>query len=124
MKTFSLSGTVKPFAGNGRKFGYPTANIEIDLATQEGLFVGYVEMNKTDYPALIFIGTPITLEDEVKRAEAHILDFEDRDLYGEQVVFRVTKKLRNNHDFGDLDALIEQMHIDEGVAREYFKEAI
>ena len=35
MSNIKLSGIVKPFEGNGRKLGYPTANIEIPADTAE-----------------------------------------------------------------------------------------
>ncbi len=122
MTEFELSGIVTPYTGAGRKLGYPTANIETVEDTEEGLFVGYVDLAGKDMPALIFIGAPITLGDHVKRAEAHILDFEDRDLYGEKVVFRVKEKLRNNVMFNSEEELVEQMRIDEVHARKYFRE--
>ena len=121
MALFEVSGTVKPFVGNGRKFGYPTANIEIPVDTPEGLFVGYTELNGALLPSIIFIGAPVTLDDEIKRAETHILDFEDRDLYGEEITMSITKKLRDNHKYDSIEALIEQMKIDETIARDYFK---
>jgi len=118
---FILQGTVKPFAGNGRKLGYPTANIEISADVAEGLFVGYVKLLSKELPAIIFIGAPITLGDNIKRAEAHILDFEDKDLYGESVEFIVISKIRNNKKFDSKEELIKQMQQDEQYARNYFK---
>lgn len=118
---FSLSGKVTPYEGNGRKLGYPTANIPVSVETEEGIFVGTVLLHNKKYPALIFVGAPITLNDDVKRAEAHILDFKDRDLYGEQVVFEIEKKIRNNEKFDTVDGLLEQMKQDEVDARAHFK---
>lgn len=121
MKPFKLSGVIKRWDGNGRKFGYPTANIEAPEDAPEGLFVGHVILNKKSLPAMIFIGAPITLNDQRRRAEAHILDFEDRDLYGESVIFEVESKLRDNVKFEGEEKLIEQMKKDEVLARKYFK---
>lgn len=120
MQTLILSGTVTPYAGNGRRLGYPTANIEAPSDTPEGLFLGYVVLQNQKMPALIFIGAPITLNDTVKRAEAHILDFADRDLYGEVVSFEISSKLRDNVKFDSEAALIEQMQADEAHARAHF----
>ena len=121
MEKFRLQGTVKPFAGDGRKLGYPTANIEVNNDIAEGLFVGYVKLLNKKLPALIFIGAPITFGDSMKRAEAHILDFEDKDLYGESLEFIVTSKMRDNKKFNSKEELIKQMKQDEQDARNYFK---
>jgi riboflavin kinase/FMN adenylyltransferase len=124
MEMFKLSGVVTPYTGNGRKLGYPTANIPISVDAAEGLFVGTVLLEGNELLALVFIGAPITLDDNIKRAEAHILDFKDRDLYGEEVVFTVEKKLRENEKFVDVETLIEKMEQDEVEAREYFKDRL
>ncbi len=123
VKKFTLSGVVKPFDGNGRKFGYPTANIEAKSDTPEGVFVGYVHLSGGRLPALIFVGAPITLNIETKRAEAHILDFEDRDLYGEKIAFEVESKLRDNAKFKNEQELLQQMKKDEIQGRNHFKGA-
>lgn len=118
---FKLSGVTKPFKGNGRKLGYPTANIDISADTPEGQFLGTVEFNGNSHNAIIFIGTPVTMGDTVKRAEAHILDFEDKDLYDADMVFCVEYKLRDNKLFDSEELLIEQLKDDEIQARKYFK---
>ena len=124
MEPFVLRGVVKPFRGNGRKFGYPTANIEIPRDTAEGVFFGKVVLRESEYLATIFIGAPVTLEDSVKRAEAHILDFADEDLYGEQIEMKVEHKHRDNRKFSSQAELVAALHQDELDARDYFKRKI
>lgn len=119
---FKLSGVTKPFKGNGRKLGYPTANIDVDANTPEGQFLGTVEFNGDTYNATIFVGVPVTMGDTIKRAEAHILDFEDRDLYSTDMTFYVEHRLRDNRFFDFEELLIKQMRQDETEARKYFKE--
>ncbi|MDX1766195.1 MAG: riboflavin kinase, partial [Candidatus Saccharimonadales bacterium] len=67
---FKLKGIVKPYSGNGRRLGYPTANIQVPNETAEGLFLGYAEIKGQRLPALIYIGAPVSLGDRQKRAEA------------------------------------------------------
>lgn len=121
---FQVSGVVRPYRGNGRAFGYPTANIPIASDTPEGLFIGTVTRAEQELPALVFVGSPITLEDDEKRAEAHILNFEDQDLYGEELTFTVLEKIRDNQQFDSTEALIEQMNQDKQIALAYFKEEL
>lgn len=117
---FTLHGVVKPFSGNGRKFGYSTANIEVPIDTPEGIFVGWTTLNNKKLASVQFIGQPITVGDTIKRAESHIFDFEDRDLYGESIQLIVLEKLRDNIKFDSINELLEQMKKDEQTARLYF----
>ncbi|MDA1317241.1 MAG: riboflavin kinase [bacterium] len=116
---FSFSGVVQKHLGRGKTLGYPTANIPIDPETQEGIFVGSVLYGETSYPALVFVGKPLTFGEYDKKAEIFLLDFDD-DLYGKTLEISVLKKLRNNEQFNNQDALVAQMKEDERQAREYF----
>ncbi len=116
---FSFSGTVFRHLGRGKELGYPTANIQIDQDTPEGIYVGYARISGRSYPALIFVGRPLTFGETDKKAEVYILDF-DQDIYEMNVDVSVMKKLRENLKFDSQEALISQMQQDERDAREYF----
>ena len=118
----SFSGVTRKFSGQGRKLGYPTANIEAPADAKDGLYLGYTELNNKLLPSIIFIGKPITLEETNRRAESYIIDFEDRDLYGEEIIMLVVKKLRNNKKFNSVEELKDQMKKDEQAAKEYFQQ--
>ena len=122
----TISGIVKPHKGNGRKFGYPTANIECPSNLDEGVFVGFTslnfsEVNYANKPSIIFVGFPETLNETNKRLETHIFDIKDEDLYGAEIEVVIVEKLRNNLKLDSMDELIEQMQQDEKDAREWFK---
>ena len=117
---FSIAGVVRRYSGQGRKLGYPTANIEIEPDTPEGLFVGYTFINSAELPSIIFIGVPETVGDAGKRAESYILDFPDKDLYGQKIRIEIIKKLRDNKKFASVDVLLKQMKRDEITARQFF----
>lgn len=118
---YYIKGIVKKFRGNGRRLGYPTANIEIDKDAPEGLYFGYTHLEENKLASIIFIGAPITLGVMSKRAESYILDFEDRDLYGQEIKIEIIKKLRDNHKFESVEKLIEQMKVDVQDAKDFFK---
>ena len=122
MEPFELKGTVKPNRGDGRKLGYPTANIEVPRDTAEGIFSGWVELRGQKYPAMVFIGSAVTLNDPLKRAEAHMLDFADQDLYGEEISITVVHKHRDNQKFASQAELIAALRQDEAAARKFFKQ--
>lgn len=119
---FNITGVVKPFSGNGREFGYPTANIDVPASTPEGIFAGWTLLGGKKLASVQFIGQPVTMGETIKRAESHIFDFEDRDLYGEIIEMEVLKKLRDSIKFDSADELLKQMKKDETAARLYFKQ--
>jgi riboflavin kinase / FMN adenylyltransferase len=122
MSKFQLAGTTKPYSGQGRGLGYPTANIECPSDSPEGVFVGFTTILNRRLPSIIFIGKPETVGDYIKRAETHILDFEDKDLYGYEILIEVEHKLRNNKKFESKNELVINMKADEKAAREWFRE--
>ncbi len=115
-----FSGIVKRHAGRGRKLGYPTANIDIDVKTPDGLYLGTTEISGKKYPSLIFIGAPETFDEKERRAESYVLNFSGN-LYDKQITIETIKKLRDNKKFKTQEALVKQMRQDEQVAREFFR---
>ncbi len=116
-----LRGTVQRYKGNGRKLGYPTANIDAPTALRDGIYFGLADM--ADYkrqPALIFIGTPTTVGDTVRRVEAHLLDIPDADYYGQPLTLDIRRFHRPNQRFDTIDALIAAIHADEDAGRVWF----
>ncbi len=118
----SIQGVVKKYKGNGRKLGYPTANIDVKSDLKDGVYFGFA--NLADYkhsPALIFIGTPTTVGDTDRRVEAHLLDIVDKDYYGLPISLEVHEFHRSNQTFDSIEELMNYMHDDEKKAREWFK---
>jgi riboflavin kinase/FMN adenylyltransferase len=121
MKPASLQGVVTQFKGNGRKLGYPTANITTSTNLDDGVYFGYADLaNYTKQPALIFIGTPTTMGDTDRRVEAYLLDIPDKDHYGEELNLSIEHFHRKNETFNNVDALLAVMAEDEVAARQYF----
>lgn len=116
---FSFSGKIKQNIGRGKQLGFPTANMSIPDDFDEGIFIGEALYNKGVYPALVFVGSPITYNEYDKKAEVYLLDF-DEDLYGMDLEIHVLKKLRENMKFKSEEELVAQMQEDERQAREYF----
>ncbi len=121
MKQARLTGEVRHYAGNGRRLGYPTANIATETDLKDGVYFGRADLaGYVRHPALIFVGTPTTMGDTVRRVEAHLLDIPDHDYYGERLKVETEHHHRANETFGSVEELLVAMKVDENAARAWF----
>ena len=63
-RPYELSGLVRPGRGEGRDFGFATANLEVPpllLAVGEGVYACYAVVNGARYKAAVNVGIPATL---------------------------------------------------------------
>jgi FAD synthase len=118
-----VQGIVTAFKGNGRKFGYPTANLTTTVALADGVYFGFADLDiYAHHQAMIFIGTPVTVGDTQRRVEAYLLDIADQDYYGQSLNLQVCKFHRPNQMFDSVDELLVAMKADEIHARQWFME--
>lgn len=118
----TLQGRVIFFSGRGRSLGYPTANIKSSTNLADGIYFGLADLDTyQNHPAIIFIGKPTTLGDNVRRVEAYLLDIPDRDYYEHDIRLKVNKFHRPNQKFADKEELMATMKKDEKAARNWFK---
>jgi len=116
-----LEGKTKPYRGDGRKLGYPTANIDSLVSLSDGIFFGFASLGPyKNQPALIFIGTPLTTGDTIRRVEAHLLDVADINYYDQQLVLDVRYFHRPNQKFDSVNELLNAIKQDEASARNWF----
>lgn len=122
MQPVIVTGKVTPFKGNGRKFGYPTANISTSLVIKDGVYFGFADLDDySSWPALIFIGVPTTVGDTERRIEAHLLDIPDQDYYGLALTLQISHFHRTNQTFASVEDLMAIMRQDESTARAWFE---
>lgn len=105
----------------GKALGFPTANIALHKKIDEGIYTAKVRVNNTWHNALTFIGKAVTFKETAVQAESFLLDFSDN-LYGKFITVKLLKKLRDNKKFNSAEELVEQMRLDEKMARNYFAE--
>ncbi len=118
-----LQGIVQKHLGRGKKLGFPTANIPVASQTEEGIFVGVTKIDDEYFPCLIFVGSPVTFGETDKKAEIYLLDF-NRNIYDKHILVHAHKKIRDNMKFNSEKELVEQIHKDVEVAREYFSRTL
>jgi riboflavin kinase/FMN adenylyltransferase len=121
LQPVTLSGTVTRFQGNGRRLGYPTANLTTETDLDDGVYFGFADLaDWSHHPTIIFIGTPTTMGDRRHRVEAYLLDIPDKDYYDLPLTVSIAHFHRANQKFASADELIAAMHNDEATAQKWF----
>jgi riboflavin kinase/FMN adenylyltransferase len=111
----SLEGAVVEGDRRGRELGYPTANLAIvpgQCLPPDGVYAGWgvLPPGERRFAAAISIGTnPHFADVSERRIEAHLLGFEDEDLYGMAMRLEFLERLRPQATFTDVEALRAQM---------------
>ncbi|KCZ89410.1 riboflavin biosynthesis protein RibF [Hyphomonas johnsonii] len=114
-------GIVEAGEKNGRKFGFPTANVPLNdlIHPRYGVYAVRARIDGESQwrdGVANFGRTPTTgLRDPL--LETFIFDF-DGDVYGKQLEVQLIAYLRPELKFDDTDAMIAQMHKDAALAKE------
>lgn len=130
-RPYRIDGEVVHGDHRGRLLGFPTANLcataiaPTDAAPptvpSDGVYAGWVVLLDADgapaLPAAISVGTNPTFDGVGRRVEAHVLDRDDLDLYGQQIGVEFVGRLRGQLRFDGADALVTQMRTDVGDAK-------
>lgn len=105
---------------NGRKFGFPTANIlvENDAHIENGVYAVRVSLDDAVYGGMLYVGTRPTLNLNGISMEINIFNF-NADIYGEKIAFELVKKIREEVKFSSTDELIEQLRKDKETVLQY-----
>ncbi len=114
-------GVVESGEKNGRKLGFPTANIQLGelIHPKHGVYAVQARIEGEDVwraGVANFGRTPTTgLRDPL--LETHVFDYTG-DLYGKRLEIRLIAYQRPERRFESLDLMVEQMHRDAAEARE------
>ncbi len=104
----------------GRKFGFPTANLDSTSLTlpPNGVYTAATKLNGQFYRVALNIGLRPTVASAkpVLRVEAHLLDFSG-DLYGAELELEIGEKLRDERRFASSEELREQIALDVAQVR-------
>jgi riboflavin kinase/FMN adenylyltransferase len=113
---YEISGIVVHGNQNGRKIGFPTANMSLNadnkFIPQLGVYLVQVEVESGSYYGLTNMGYRPTLnKDEGIHIETHILGF-DGDIYGQPISLKFIEKIRSEKRFDSFDELKNQIAAD------------
>ena len=115
-RPYELDGKVVKGQQLGRSIGFPTANIQVEsefkLLPKDGVYAVMVVLEQDQYRAMLNIGNRPTVQGNEKTVEAHLLGFEG-DLYGKQLQVLFIDFIREQQDFGSLEALRQQLVLDK-----------
>lgn len=109
-RRFSITGKVVRGHQNGRKIGFPTANIipqEDQLLPPNGVYATMVG----DKKAMTNIGTRPTFDGHRLTIETYILDFNE-DIYDKEITVEFVRHIRDEKPFASPEKLKEQIKKD------------
>ena len=113
--TIQYSGIVVKGLQNGRRFGFPTANIELSIGSEkleQGVFAVLIEWQEKKYQGMLYVGNRPSMHLSKLSIEINIFDF-NQIIYGEHILFKIVKKIREEKCFSSVDALIAQIKKDK-----------
>ena len=122
-RTFAIEGTVIEGERQGRKLGFPTANLDTDglILPPNGVYAAHARLDQATHRAVLNIGLRPTLAspEPALQVEAHLLDF-NGELYGQAMEIELADRLRDEQRFGSTDELATQISRDIKRARTLF----
>lgn len=128
-RPYLIVGHVVEGFQQGRRLGFPTANICPDNASKmlpaTGVYAAKVRMEESMAMkrAVVNIGVRPTFHGHTMSIEAHIINY-DGNLYGRRLLVTLTKKLRDERKFNSTGELVAQMRQDVRVANSIFDKEI
>ncbi|MFC1655919.1 riboflavin kinase [Patescibacteria group bacterium] len=122
----SFKGKVVPGSKKGTELGYPTINMEIGggVELDFGVYICNVTVKEELYQGAMHYGPKTIGTDDLAKTfcEIHIFRFNE-DIYGEEVLVNVLKKIRNVREFDSEQELAEEISRDIKIAKKYFSDA-
>lgn len=122
---YSLTGRVTDGFHEGRKIGFPTANLNTDeigkLVPASGVYAVHVQLENEQHLrlAMMNIGTRPTYDGHMQTLEVHIFDF-NGDIYGQQLRVVFDRRIRNEMKFSSPQELAKQLEKDKEKIRRIY----
>lgn len=113
-RPFTLRGHIIHGHSRGKRLGFPTANLSLELdycVPADGVYAGVASLEGEKYRCAINIGDNPTFGDAVKALEVFLLDFVG-EVYGETIEIEFYHRLRDEITFADEKELVLQMNKD------------
>lgn len=114
-RPYRITGKVMHGLKNGRRIGFPTANVDVGqyVVLKRGVYGAYVYIHHKRYKAMANIGlNPTVGVLNTISLEVHIFDF-DEDIYGLSIDVDFIEYTREEIQFKNLDELSSQLNSDK-----------
>lgn len=111
---YFVIGTVVRGRQDGRKIGFPTANVlfpKDKFQIKKGVYKTRVRVQGKEYKAITNYGSQPTFNEDSIVLESHIKGF-DRDIYGEEIIVVFDDYIRDIVRFYDTGNLVKQLKKD------------
>lgn len=110
---YNLSGKIITGKGLGRQLGFPTANLKLDtsrkLVPKAGVYAARAVIQNQVFDGTLNIG--FSSSEQTGDIEIYLHDF-NQDIYGESMIIKLKKYLRDELKFDSLELLKKQIQID------------
>lgn len=117
-RRYEIRGMVAHGFAEGRRLGFPTANLQAEsigqLVPATGVYAVEVSVGEGGerYAGMLNIGTRPTYDGHALTLETHIFDFDD-DIYGQRLTLDFVDRIRDERRFGSPDELRLQLENDK-----------
>ena len=120
---YEVSGTIVKGDQRGRTIGFPTANLEPDsnrkVMPANGVYYVEVTLEKKNWQGMMNIGYRPTFSGEQRLVpEVHLFDFNSM-VYGSRMRIHFIRRIRGEHKFANIEALVEQLIRDREQCRRF-----
>ncbi|MCP2519375.1 bifunctional riboflavin kinase/FAD synthetase [Candidatus Aminicenantes bacterium AC-335-A11] len=121
-RNYCIEGEVIKGHSRGKKLGVPTANLTTDNEIlPHGVYITSTKFENKFYPSVTNIGFCPTFEQKSLNVEVHLFDFSEN-IYGKKLKIYFFKKIRNEIKFNNPAHLLEQIHSDFRIAKDFFSQ--
>jgi drug/metabolite transporter (DMT)-like permease len=109
-----ISGKVIHGSGDGKKLGFPTANVKLKkpLNIDNGVYAAWVWIHGERYKGVLHYGPRLVYGETHEQLEVHIYNF-SKNIYDKTIKIHMIKFLRGTMNFSTVNGLIVQMEKDK-----------
>ncbi len=124
---YTITGLVVKGFQEGRRMGYPTANLNVlpkeQLIPAPGVYAVRVRLPGTiaEKVGMMNIGMRPTFNGHELTLETHIIDFRE-DIYGQQIQITFGQRIRNEYKFDSPEQLAEQLDKDKEIIKNLYNQ--
>jgi riboflavin kinase/FMN adenylyltransferase len=121
-QAYKVNGRVINGQQNGRKIGFPTANLKLlKNSVLKGVFFTKTYIDGKSHYGVTNAGTRPTVDGKNNLLETHLFDFSD-DIYGKHITVEILKFIRAEKKFANFDELKKQIAKDIQTAKKMIEE--